>query len=60
MNPGVSNADVSLIASPYDLRVSLGAKVTELDIRSALESGECGLWSADGLNGHSTNWSIKP
>jgi len=43
MNPGVSNADVSLIASPYDLRVSLGAKVTEPDIRSALESGECGF-----------------
>jgi pyruvate formate lyase activating enzyme len=43
MNPDVSNAEVPLIGSPYDLRVSLGAKVSEPDIRSALESGECGF-----------------
>jgi len=43
MSADVSNAEVSLIASPYDLRVSLGEKVSEPDIRSALESGECGF-----------------
>ena len=43
MSADVSNAEVPLIASPYDLRVSLGEKVSEPDIRSALESGECGF-----------------
>jgi pyruvate formate lyase activating enzyme len=43
MNPDVSNPEVPLIASPYDLRVSLGEKVSEPDIRSAMESGECGF-----------------
>jgi len=43
MNPDVSNAEVPLIASPYDLRVALGEKVSEPDIRSALETGECGF-----------------
>jgi pyruvate formate lyase activating enzyme len=36
----ISNPDVPLIASPYDLRVALGEKVGETDIRSALESGD--------------------
>jgi pyruvate formate lyase activating enzyme len=35
--------EVPLIASPYDLRVSLGEKVGESGIRAALESGECGF-----------------
>jgi pyruvate formate lyase activating enzyme len=39
----VANPDVPLIASPYDLRVSLGEKVGETDIRSALESGDWGF-----------------
>jgi pyruvate formate lyase activating enzyme len=43
MNPDVSDPDVPLIASPYDLRVSLGEKVGEMDIRKALESGEWGF-----------------
>jgi len=43
MGPEVSNPEVSLIASPYDLRLSLGVQVSEPDIRSALESGECGF-----------------
>src|SRR5215831_16979865 len=38
-----TNSEVELIASPYDLRVSLGEQVSELDIRAALESGECGF-----------------
>jgi pyruvate formate lyase activating enzyme len=43
MNNEVSNADVPLVASPYDLRVSLGAHVNEGDIRAALESGDYGF-----------------
>jgi len=43
MTPDVSKAEVPLEASPYDLRVSLGEHVSELDIRGALESGECGF-----------------
>jgi pyruvate formate lyase activating enzyme len=39
----ITNPDVPLIASPYDLRVSLGEKVGETDIRSALESGDWGF-----------------
>jgi len=35
-----SNPEVPLIASPYDLRVSLGEKVGESGIRAALDSGE--------------------
>jgi pyruvate formate lyase activating enzyme len=38
-----TNPDVPLIASPYDLRVSLGEKVGETDMRSALESGDWGF-----------------
>jgi pyruvate formate lyase activating enzyme len=38
-----SNPEVPLIGSPYDLRVSLGEKVSEPDIREALETGECGF-----------------
>src|SRR3954466_5198205 len=39
----VANPDVPLIASPYDLRVSMGEKVSEPDTRSALESGDYGF-----------------
>src|SRR5947199_1882807 len=38
-----SNAEPSLIASPYDLRVALGEKVSESGIRDAIESGETGF-----------------
>jgi pyruvate formate lyase activating enzyme len=43
MSAADSNLDVSLIASPYDLRVSLGEQVSEPDVRAALESGETGF-----------------
>ena len=39
----VANPDAPLIASPYDLRVSLGEKASESDIRSALDSGDWGF-----------------
>ena len=43
MGPDTSSPDVPLIASPYDLRVSLGEKVGETGIRAALESGDWGF-----------------
>src|SRR5262245_21560243 len=43
MSADAANPEVPLIASPYELRVSLGEKVGETDIRAALESGECGF-----------------
>jgi pyruvate formate lyase activating enzyme len=43
MSEDPSPAEVSLIASPYDLRVSLGAHVSEGDMRAAVESGDCGF-----------------
>ena len=43
MNPDASSPDVPLIASPYDLRVSLGEQVGETGIREALDSGEWGF-----------------
>jgi pyruvate formate lyase activating enzyme len=43
MKAADSNLDVSLIGSPYDLRVSLGEQVSEPDVRAALESGETGF-----------------
>jgi pyruvate formate lyase activating enzyme len=43
MNNEVSSTDLPLMASPYDLRVSLGAHVNEGDIRAALESGDYGF-----------------
>jgi pyruvate formate lyase activating enzyme len=39
----VSNPEVPLFGSQYDLRVSLGEKVSEADIRAALKSGELGF-----------------
>src|SRR6188474_3983145 len=42
MAPAI-NPEVPLIASPYDLRVSLGERVSEPDIRAALASGESGF-----------------
>ena len=43
MNQPASKEEVPLIASPYDLRVSLGEQVSEADSRTALESGDCGF-----------------
>jgi pyruvate formate lyase activating enzyme len=43
MNPDAFKTDLPLVASPYDLRVALGEKVGETDIRSALDSGEWGF-----------------
>src|SRR5262245_27537239 len=43
MSAAVNQPAVPLIASPYDLRVSLSEKVGESDIRAALDSGECGF-----------------
>src|SRR5262245_29183548 len=43
MSPAASNPEVPLIGSPYDLRVSLGEKVSETDIRAGLETGEFGF-----------------
>ncbi len=36
-------SEIPLIASPYELRVSLGERVSESEIRAALESGETGF-----------------
>jgi pyruvate formate lyase activating enzyme len=38
-----SIAEVPLVANPYEFRVGLGEKVGELDMRKALETGECGF-----------------
>ena len=43
MIPDQNDADIPLIASPYDLRVSLGEKVGETGIRAELESGVWGF-----------------
>ncbi len=43
MSLDASAPDIPLIASPYDLRVSLGEKVGEGGIRAALESGDWGF-----------------
>jgi pyruvate formate lyase activating enzyme len=43
MSSDTSETEVPLIASPYDLRVSLGENVSESDTRAALESGEKGF-----------------
>jgi pyruvate formate lyase activating enzyme len=43
MNPEASNTELPLIASAHELRVSLGEKVSEPDIRAALESGDSGF-----------------
>ena len=44
MSAATPNPEVPLVAaSPYDLRVSLGEKVAETDVRAALESGELGF-----------------
>src|SRR5262245_11218958 len=39
----LADPEVPLVASPYDLRVSLGEKANETNIRSALESGDWGF-----------------
>src|SRR6058998_824891 len=44
MNAATTSPEVPLVAaSPYDLRVSLGEKVGESDVRAALASGELGF-----------------
>jgi len=43
MSAEVSDAEVPLVASQYDLRVSLGEKVGETGVRAALEKGDTGF-----------------
>ena len=43
MTMNVPDPDVPLVASPYDLRVSLGESVGESGTRAALESGDLGF-----------------
>src|SRR5215470_11131826 len=43
MNHNAPESEVPLIASPYDLRVSLGERVSESDTRAALEGGQLGF-----------------
>ena len=43
MSADVKDAEVPLIASPYDLRVSLGERVGEVGLRAALEKGDPGF-----------------
>lgn len=43
MTPNATKSDVPLIGSPYDLRVGLSEKANEVDIRSALDSGDWGF-----------------
>src|SRR3954467_4044436 len=43
MRAEVSDAEVPLVASQYDLRVSLGEKVSETGVRAALEQGDTGF-----------------
>lgn len=43
MDPDAANPDVPLIGSEYDLRLSLGEKVAETDMRGALETGDWGF-----------------
>jgi pyruvate formate lyase activating enzyme len=43
MKQELPESEVPLIASPYDLRVSLGERVNESDTRDALESGQLGF-----------------
>jgi pyruvate formate lyase activating enzyme len=43
MNQNAPESEVPLIASPYDLRVSLGERVSESDTRAAIESGQLGF-----------------
>ena len=43
MNATLETPDVPLIGSPFDLRVSLGEKVADTDIREVLENGDWGF-----------------
>jgi pyruvate formate lyase activating enzyme len=43
MSATISDPDVPLVGSQYDLRVGLGEKVSELDTRAAIESGDLGF-----------------
>src|SRR5688572_14698227 len=43
VNAAATDPEVPLVGSPYDLRVSLGERVSEMDMRAALESGDSGF-----------------
>ena len=43
MDPALTNSETALIGSPYDLRLSLSAQLSESDFSAALDSGECGF-----------------
>jgi pyruvate formate lyase activating enzyme len=43
MKAEIASPDVPLIGSPFDLRVSLGEKVSETEMRAAVKTGECGF-----------------
>src|SRR5678815_2573007 len=43
MNTTATTPEVPLEGSPYDLRLSLGERVSESDMRAAVDSGECGF-----------------
>jgi len=43
MSSDISDSEVPLVASPYDLRVSLGERVGEVGVRAALERGDPGF-----------------
>ena len=43
MSEGAPNTEVPLVASPYDLRVSLGESVDESHTKAALRSGDLGF-----------------
>jgi pyruvate formate lyase activating enzyme len=43
MSAAISDPEVPLVGSQYDLRVGLGEKVSELDTRAAIESGDVGF-----------------
>jgi pyruvate formate lyase activating enzyme len=43
MNPTATSPEIPLEGSPYDLRLSLGERVSESDMRAAVDSGECGF-----------------
>jgi pyruvate formate lyase activating enzyme len=43
MSAAISDPEVPLVGSQYDLRVGLGEKVSELNTRAAIESGDLGF-----------------
>jgi pyruvate formate lyase activating enzyme len=43
LNVATLSPEVPLIGSPYDLRISMGAKVSEAEMRTAVKNGQCGF-----------------